>query len=159
MFRKMRRFKQQLTEEETIHILKTGKTGVLGLIGDEGYPYTVPINYVYQDNKIYIHCAKTGHKIDAIKNNNKVSFCVIERDDVVKEKLTTYYKSVIAFGKAKILENDDEIFHAAQSLGLKYSDDKEHVQREIKQEFNSLCCVEINIEHITGKQSKDLVNF
>lgn len=156
MFRKMRRFKQQLTEKETIQILKKGKTGILGVIGDEGYPYTVPINYVYENNKIYIHCAKTGHKIDAIKNNNKVSFCVIEKDDVVKEKLTTYYKSVIVFGKARILETNSEIFRAAQSLGFKYSDDKEHVQKEIKQELKALACVEIVIEHMTGKQSKDL---
>ncbi len=156
MFREMRRFKQQLTEEETIRILETCKTGILGLIGDEGYPYTVPINYAYENNKIYIHCAKIGHKIDAIKNNNKVSFCVIEKDDVVKEKLTTYYKSVIAFGKARILENADEVFYAAQSLGLKYNDDKEFIDKEIKQELNALACVEIVIEHMTGKQSKDL---
>ena len=156
MFREMRRFKQQLTEEETIRILETCKTGILGLIGDEGYPYTVPINYVYENNKIYIHCAKIGHKIDAIKNNNKVSFCVIEKDDVVKEKLTTYYKSVIAFGKARILENADEVFYAAESLGLKYNDDKEFIDKEIKQELNALACVEIVIEHMTGKQSKDL---
>lgn len=159
MFRKMRRFKQELTQEQTIDILKTCKTGILGVIGDNGYPYTVPINYVYQDNKIYIHCAKTGHKIDAIKSNNKVSFCVIERDDVVKEKLTTYYRSVIVFGTARILETDEEIFYAAESLGLKYSDDKEHIQREIKQELNALACVEISIDHMTGKQSMDLVNF
>lgn len=158
MFRKMRRFKQELTQEQTIDILKTCKTGILGVIGDNGYPYTVPINYVYQDNKIYIHCAKTGHKIDAIKSNNKVSFCVIERDDVVKEKLTTYYRSAIVFGTTRILETDEEIFCAAESLGLKYNDDKEFIQKEIKQWFNGLCCVEISIDHMTGKQSKDLAN-
>ena len=159
MFRKMRRFKQELTQEQTIEILRACKTGILGVIGDNGYPYTVPINYVYQDNKIYIHCAKTGHKIDAIKNNNKVSFCVIERDDVVKEKLTTYYRSVIVFGTARILETDEEIFYAAESLGLKYNDDKEFIQKEIKQWLNALCCVEISIDNMTGKQSKDLAKL
>lgn len=154
----MRRFKQKLSKEETIEILKTGKTGILGLIGDESYPYTVPINYVYENSKIYFHCAKSGHKIDAIKKCNKVSFCVIEKDDIVKEKLTTYFRSVIIFGKAKILKNDDEIFYSAQLLGLKYSDDKQAIDKEIKQALKALCCVEIVVEHMTGKEAIELAH-
>lgn len=72
MFRKMRRYRQQLSQEETISILKSGKTAVLGVLGDDGYPYTVPINYVYADGKIYFHGAKSGHKIDAIKRCGRV---------------------------------------------------------------------------------------
>ena len=66
MFRKMRRFKQQLSEEECLEILKTAKRGVLAVLGDEGYPYAVPLDFVYEDGKIYFHCAKEGHKLDAI---------------------------------------------------------------------------------------------
>ena len=99
MFRKMRRYRQQLGQEETISILKSGKTAVLGVLGDDGYPYTVPINYVYADGKIYFHGAKSGHKIDAIKRCGRVSLCVIEKDDVVKEELTTYFRSVIFLEK------------------------------------------------------------
>lgn len=156
MFRKMRRYRQQLSQEETISILKSGKTAVLGVLGDDGYPYTVPINYVYADGKIYFHGAKSGHKIDAIKRCGRVSLCVIEKDDVVKEELTTYFRSVILFGKARVLEAEEEMFHAARALGLKYYEDKETVEREIKREKASLCCVEIVIEHMTGKEAIEL---
>ncbi len=83
-FRKMRRFKQELNEKETLEILTNGKTGILGVIGDYGYPYTVPVNYVYENGKIYFHCAKAGHKLDAIRQCDKISLCVIEKDDVIK---------------------------------------------------------------------------
>ncbi len=157
MFREMRRFKQQLNEKESIEILKAGKTGILGVLGDNGYPYTVPINYVYEDGKIYFHGAKVGHKIDAIKQCNKVSLCVIEKDDVIKDELTTYFRSVILFGKARILETDEEIFHAVSVFSLKYNNDKEVVDKGIKKAWDRLSCVEIVIEHITGKEAKELI--
>ena len=157
MFRKMRRAKQELSEDETIAILIKGKTGILGVLGDEGYPYTVPINYVYDDGKIYFHGSKHGHKYDAIKECSKVSFCVIEKDDVIKEELTTYYRSAIIFGKARILENDDDIFQAAEIFGLKYNDNKAFLDKEIKRELNALCCIEITIEHMTGKEAIGLI--
>ena len=103
MFREMRRKKQESSKEECIDILQTAKTAVLGVVGNDGYPYTVPINFVYANDKIYFHGAKNGHKIDAINKCNKVSLCVVDKDDVVEEELTTYFKSVILFGKASIL--------------------------------------------------------
>ena len=109
MFRKMRRFKQQLSNDEALEILKNCKSGVLAVSGDDGYPYTVPLNFVYKDGKIYFHCAKNGHKLDAIKQNKKVSFCVIEKDEVDSEKLTTLFRSVVVFGKAEIMENEEKI--------------------------------------------------
>ncbi len=158
-FRKMRRFKQELNEKETREILANGKTGILGVIGDHGYPYTVPVNYVYENGKIYFHCAKEGHKLDAIRQCDKISLCVIEKDDVIKEKLTTYFRSAIVFGRARILGTDEEIFNAAEILGLKYNEDKEVVDREIRREWNALCCVEITIEHMTGKEAIELTRM
>lgn len=101
MFREMRRKKQKLTEKQCIDILKRAKTATLALHGDDGYPYSVPVNYVYLDGKIYFHGAKSGHKIDAIKNNPKVSISIIDQEDVIEEELTTYFRSIILFGKAK----------------------------------------------------------
>ena len=115
-----------------------------------------PINYVYADGKIYLHGAKTGHKQDAIQSCDKVSFCVIEKDDVVAEELTTYFRSIVLFGRAKKLEEEQEIFHAAEVLGLKYYSDKKSVEKEIKQEWNALSCIEITIEQMTGKESIEL---
>ena len=87
--RTMRLFKQELSDQETMEVLAAGTSGVLAVMGDEGYPYAVPLSYVYADGKIYFHGAKTGHKIDAIAKNEKVSFCVIDKDDVVPQEYTT----------------------------------------------------------------------
>lgn len=157
MFREMRRKKQKLTEKQCIDILKRAKTATLALHGDDGYSYSVPVNYVYLDGKIYFHGAKSGHKIDAIKNNPKVSISIIDQEDVIEEELTTYFRSIILFGKAKILQDDDEIYQAVNALGLKYCDDEIAVEKEIQREWKALCCVEIIIEHLTGKQAIELV--
>lgn len=156
MFRSMRRFNQQLSDAESIDILLNGKAGILGVIGEMGYPYTVPVNYVYSNKKIYFHSAKEGHKIDAIRQCDKVSFCVVDKDDVVSEELTSYYRSVIVFGRAKILESKKDIFNAANLIGMKYCDDKEKISKEIKKFQNVLSCVEITIENITGKEAIEL---
>ena len=103
MFREMRRKKQALPPEECAEILRRGTSGVLAVLGDGGYPYAVPLSYVYDGEKIFFHCAKSGHKLDAIRQNSKVSFCVIDQDQIVPEEYTTYFRSVIVFGTARIL--------------------------------------------------------
>lgn len=156
MFREMRRKLQQLPQEECERILREGKTAVLALAGDDGYPYAVPVNYVYDSGKIYFHCAKTGHKLDALRRCEKVSMCVVDRDDVAPERLATDYMSVIVFGCARILEDDEEIYRAVEVFGLKYNPDREAVRREIRREWDALCCVEITVDHMTGKEGKEL---
>ena len=156
MFREMRRKLQQLPQEECERILREGKTAVLALAGDDGYPYAVPVNYVYDGGKIYFHCAKTGHKLDALRRCEKVSMCVVDRDDVAPERLATDYMSVIVFGRARILEDDEEIYRAVEVFGLKYNPDREAVAREIRREWDALCCVEITVDHMTGKEGKEL---
>ncbi len=158
MFREMRRIKQQLTQEECEKILERGRTGVLAVLGDDGYPYTVPINYYYTDSKIYLHCAKSGHKLDAIRSNPKVSFCVVERDDILQEKFTTLFKSAVAFGKAEILADKEEMRSSVTALAEKYcSDFLDEVPAEVERGFDILCMIKINIEHLTGKQGKELI--
>ena len=157
LFRKMRRSRQELSYDECVKILERGKTAVLGLIGDGGYPYTVPVNYVFRGGKFYFHCAKTGHKLDAIAACDKVSVCVIDRDDVVAEKLTTYFRSVILFGRARIIDDEAEACRAVFHLGMKYLPDKEAVEKEIEREHAALCCVEITPEHISGKEAIELL--
>lgn len=154
----MRRIKQQLTQEECEKILERGRTGVLAVLGDDGYPYTVPINYYYTDGKIYLHCAKSGHKLDAIRSNPKVSFCVVERDDILQEKFTTLFKSAVAFGKAEILADKEEMCSSVTALAEKYcSDFLDEVPAEVERGFDILCMIKINIEHLTGKQGKELI--
>lgn len=156
-FRSLRRSHQALSDQECYEILKHGNTGVLAVVGDEGYPYTIPINYCFTKDKIYLHCAKEGHKIDAIHKCDKVSFCVIGKDELQPELFTTFYKSVVVFGKASMIENDAEKRLAITALCDKYVPHlKAEGQREIDQFWNALTMLEIDIEHISGKQTKDL---
>lgn len=160
MFREMRRKKQQLTEVECAEILEKNTCGVLAVYGDGGYPYTVPLSYVYAGGAIYFHCAKSGHKLDAIQNCDKISFCVVDQDIVIPEKYTTCFRSVIAFGRACILKQADEIYSAVEKLALKYhpSDSKENRDRTIEKSRDAMYMVKIQIEHMTGKQGIELVN-
>ena len=157
MFRKMRRNKQQLTDDETRAVLERGKTGILAVIGDEGYPYTVPINYVFADGAIYMHSALTGHKIDAIRNCDKASFCVIDADDVVPSDYSTNFRSVIAFGRARIIEDEQEKERTLRLLGDKYNPGQDTaLDAEVRKSFTRLHMIQLDIEHVTGKQSKEL---
>ncbi|HIR89406.1 MAG TPA: pyridoxamine 5'-phosphate oxidase family protein [Candidatus Fimimorpha faecalis] len=158
MFREMRRKKQQLSTKECVEILRKRTSGVLAVFGEDGYPYAVPISYVYEDGKIYFHSAKAGHKIDAIQQNSKVSFCIIDQDQVVPEKYTSYFRSVIVFGKVRILEDDQEKYKSIEQLAVKYApDDREEERKKaIEQEWNAFCMLELTIEHMTGKEAKEL---
>lgn len=156
MFREMRRFKQQLLDEESIHILDNNTSGVLSVIGDDGYPYGVPLSYAYDKGILYFHSAVNGHKIDAIRNNAKVSFCVIDRDDVHPSEFTTYYRSVIAFGKARIIDVNEEKQEALDLLSDKYSKGDGDKEKEIANGINRLVIIEVRIEHLSGKCAKEL---
>ena len=159
MFREMRRKKQELTEERTIEVLKRCTAGTLAVIGDGGYPYSVPLSYVYDGGKIYFHCASEGHKLDAINKDSRVSFSVIDNDQIVQEKYTTYFRSVIVFGKAHVIEDQDAKRTALEKLALKYSPDyREGIADEIDGSFKAVRMVQIDIEHMTGKEAIELVN-
>lgn len=156
MFREMRRKRQLLSPEESVAILKKMTNGVLALHGDDGYPYAVPVSYVYADGKIYFHSAPQGHKTDAIARDGKVSFCVVERDEIVPAEFTTYFRSVIVFGKAHLLTDGEEKRAALLLLAAKYSPGEPGLQAEIEKGFNRLVVVEIAAEHITGKEAIEL---
>lgn len=158
MFRQMRRKKQVLTKEDCELVLERGTSGVLAVQGDGGYPYAVPLSYVYTGGKIVFHCAKQGLKLDAIAQNDKVSFCVIDLDDIQPERYTTYFRSVIAFGRARVLEEEAEKRAAIEALAAKYTpDDPEGRKQEIEREYRALCVVAIEIDHLSGKEAIELV--
>lgn len=159
MFREMRRKKQKLSKEECDRILYNGTSGVLALHGDDGYPYAVPVSYVYNGEKLLFHSAKIGHKIDAILKNAAASFCVIDQDQIVPEEYTTYFRSIIAFGKIRILEDDAEKRSAIEKLAVKYAPDDtaENRDKAIEREWKPLCMMEMEIEHLTGKQAIEMI--
>lgn len=158
MFRKMRRVRQQLDERNALALLEAGSSGVLALAGDEGYPYALPISYVYSDGCIYFHSALTGHKIDAINRCDKASFCVVAQDKVLPEKYTTAYKSVIAFGRIRVMD-DDEKLQVVLKLAEKYNPGHPAESRaEAEKSMKAMHMLELKIEHLTGKQGLELLN-
>jgi len=158
-FRPMRRNRQQLDENTCLKILENNTAGVLAVSGDEGYPYAVPLSYVYADGALYFHCAKAGHKTDAIRKYDKVSFCVVDQDEIVPERYTTYFRSVIVFGRARVMENPGEVLAAIRKLAVKYAphDSAENREREIAQSLERMAMVRLEIEHMTGKEAIELV--
>lgn len=159
MFRKMRRTKQALSQEECIQILNSTTHGVLAVSGDDGYPYAVPVSHTYEDGKLYFHCAVEGHKLDAIARSDKVSFCTVAQDEVQPAEFATLYRSVILFGRARVVTDDAARRRALESLVLKFSPGfVEEGQREIEKDWARTCVVEISIEHMTGKCAKALAS-
>ena len=155
MFRKMRRFKQQLTDEACIQILKHEKRGVLSVLGDDGYPYGVPLDHYYneENGRLYFHCAMAGHKLDAIRACDKVSYCVTDEghhEDGVSWSLT--FRSVIVFGRMKVLDDHAAALHLARLLGEKFTPDQAYLDNEIKHAGPRMLMLELTPEHITGKR-------
>ena len=157
-FREMRRKRQQLSNDESVALLQKATSGTLALLGDGGYPYAVPLSYVYSDGKLYFHSALDGHKVDAIRNCDKASFCVIDTDDVKPQQYTTYFRSVIAFGKIRILEDGEQRLAVARMLGNRYNPGHdEALQTELENGFKRMLVICLDIEHLTGKQAIELM--
>ncbi len=154
MFREMRRSDKALTNEEMLDILNTAEYGILSTVGADGYPYGVPVNFICLDNKIYFHAAVTGHKLDNITFNDKVSFTVVKDVELMPDDFNTKYKSVIAFGKVKELPLDkkNEIYVA---ILKKFSKDfMEAGMKYIQEAGEKARIYEIDIEHMTAKGKK-----
>ena len=158
MLPEMRRKAQQLPQAEAEEILRAGSSGVLALAGAEGYPYALPISYVYHEGRLYFHCAPAGHKLNAIARCPKASFCVIAQDDVVPALYTTRYRSVIAFGTIRQLEDEQAIIAALDVLGRKYAPDLDP-SAEIAGSLHRVCVLEMTIDHLTGKEGIELTRL
>ena len=159
MFRELRRKKQALTRAECEEVLARGTHGVLALAGDDGYPYAVPLSYDWREGKLFFHCARAGHKLDAIARCPKASFCVVDQDLVVPEEYTSYFRSVIAFGRVRVLEEEGEKRAAIDALARRYfpGDTRENREAYIAKEWAGVALLELTVEHLTGKQATELV--
>lgn len=158
MFREMRLKKQLLSMEDTVDVMNRCSSGSMACLGDEDYPYSVPLSYVYFNGKIYFHSAKEGHKVDAIMKNPKVSFSVIDEDTIVSKEYTTYFRSAVAFGKARIVEGEER-FEAFKALVEKYSGDQpEAAKHKEVTGCTRAFIIAIDVDHLTGKEAIELVN-
>lgn len=157
MFREMNRIKQQLSSEECIQILKNEPRGVLSLIGDEGWPYGMPMDHWYceEDGCLYFHSGKKGHKIDAMVRNNKASFCVYDQGYHDGDDWFLTIKCVIVFGRIEIIEDFDRAMAITRQLSLKYTQDETYIDWEIAESGKNTLVFRLVPEHITGKLVKE----
>ncbi len=153
MFRDLARKKQALSLDECVELLKNEKRGVLSVIGDEGYPYGMPMNHFYEevDNCLYFHCGKKGHRVDALKNNPKVSFCVYDRGYRNDGEWALNVKSVVVFGQVEIIDDRDKVVDISARLSRKFTDDENYIQKEIDSAADRTLLLMLKIEHICGK--------
>ncbi|MBR1731651.1 MAG: pyridoxamine 5'-phosphate oxidase family protein [Ruminococcus sp.] len=153
MFRDLARKKQQISDEECISILKSQLRGVLSVVGDNGYPYTLPINHFYndEDGKIYFHSGKKGHKIDALNSCDKASFCVYDEGYRKDGDWALNIKSVIVFGRVRLIEDYDRVVDISRKLSYKFTSDDSYIDDEIERFANATVLLELTPEHITGK--------
>ncbi len=153
MFREMLRKKQQLPQEDCVRLLKEETRGVLSLLGDEGYPYGLPINHYYceEDGKLYFHGGKKGHRVDAMRRCDKASFCVFDRGFRREGEWALNVSSVIVFGRIEFIEDRETLCRISEALCRKFTDDEDYIRREIEKHADATLMFALVPEHITGK--------
>lgn len=153
MFRELERKNKQIPHEECIEILKNEKRGVLNVVGDNGYPYGMPMNHFYNDDDgcIYFHSGNTGHRLDSLKKCDKVSFCVYDEGKTKGDDWALHFKSIIIFGRMEIIDDMDTIVDIATRLSHKFTQDDEYISREIKSHAHRTLILKLIPENICGK--------
>jgi nitroimidazol reductase NimA-like FMN-containing flavoprotein (pyridoxamine 5'-phosphate oxidase superfamily) len=157
MFRPMRRWKQQLSDEDCAALLKNTPRGILSVLGEDGYPYGIPMNHWYceADGKLYFHGAKTGHKIDAISQCDKVSYCVHDEGYREDGQWPLHIKSVVVFGRIQPVKDAEKELEICTHLCQKFTDDKTYLEHELQHSRPNVLCLALTPEHMTGKLVKE----
>ncbi|MBQ9768578.1 MAG: pyridoxamine 5'-phosphate oxidase family protein [Clostridia bacterium] len=157
MFRELIRKNKKLEKSECVGLLERETRGVLAVNGDGGYPYASPMNHYYnpEDGCVYFHCGKVGHRLDSIKNSDKVSFCVVEKGEKEEGEWAYSVRSVIIFGRIEIIDDQDEISRIAYALSRKFTSDEEYIRNEIAQFAKATLLLKLTPEHICGKKVKE----
>ena len=154
MFRKMRRFNQELSRKECLKILEENKRGVLSLSAFD-YPYGVPLSYFYDDGIIYFHGAKEGYKLDCIKNNPKACFTVLSDGYKKDDSWVFYFDSVMAFGNIELVEDKEECLKICRNIALHFTNDVDYIEKELNNGIDRVVCLKLKIEHLSGKHIKE----
>ena len=154
MFRELQRKKQALTPEECAEVLKTARRGVLSVLGDDGYPYGIPLNHYYDEETglLWFHSGKTGHKIDAMLRSDKVSYCVLDEGVKTPGEWWLTFRSVVVFGRVRFTEDYGEAIEMSRRLSLLFTDDRDYIEREIEHSGPGVLFFSLAPEHISGKR-------
>ena len=154
-FRPMRRFKQEVPEPECLDVLRTAPRGVLSVLGDGGYPYGVPLNFVCEEGRLYFHCAREGHKLDAVRRCDKASFCVLSEPVRNPGEWWNCFVSVICFGRVREVTDPAERDRRLRALGMKYFPGDYDLEGDLRKNGPQAVVLELTPEHMTGKRIRE----
>jgi nitroimidazol reductase NimA-like FMN-containing flavoprotein (pyridoxamine 5'-phosphate oxidase superfamily) len=154
VFRELARKKQELSREECLELLRQEKRGVLSVLGDGGYPYGMPMNYLYEEETGFLcfHCGKTGHRLDALRRCDKASFCVLDAGERKEGDWALTFRSVIVFGRVRFVEDRARALELSRRLSLRFTDDTAYIEEEIRRSGPAVLCFALEPEHICGKR-------
>lgn len=157
MFRKIRKKRNQIDVEAAENLLEQSRRGVLAVNGDDGYPYAIPINYFYdrENQKIYFHGSRAGHKIDALKNCDKICFTVYGNETIKEESWAPFMQSTIVFGRCHLIETSEKAMTLLKRFAMKYYPNEQLADEEIMQAGKAVQIFEIEIEHLSGKEVQE----
>ena len=157
MFREIRKKKKEISMDAAKALLHSARRGVLAVNGDNGYPYAIPVNYLYDEaqQKIFFHGAKVGHKVDALKADDRVCFTVFGNETIKDLDWAPYLQSVVVFGRCHIIETQEERIRLVKPFAMKYYPNEEMVDEEIAADGKAVQMFEIEIEHLSGKEIQE----
>ena len=157
MFRKIRKIKNEINQEDVKELLKTSRRGILAMNGDDGYPYAIPVNYFYDETegKIFFHGAKAGYKVDCLESSDKVCFTVIGSEMIRAEEWAPYMQSVVIFGRCQLIDDKQNAMKRLKDFAMKYYPSENMVLDEIKEDGKATQMFEIDIEYMTGKEVQE----
>lgn len=156
-FRPLVRKNKELPMEDCLELLRREKRGVLSVLGDGGYPYGTPMDHFYndEDGKLYFHCGRVGHRLDALKENDKASFCCLDAGTPIDGDWALRLKSVIVFGRVEIIDDRERVYDICARLSRKFTDDEAYIAEEIERSGRGTLLLAMTIEHICGKIVKE----
>lgn len=157
MFREIRRSKNKITDENIKNLLKNTRIGIFSVNGDCGYPYAIPMNFLYDEknNSIYMHSAKVGHKVDSLRNSDKVCFTVVGEEKIKEEDWAPFVESVVTFGKCKKVDDEKRALEILKEFAMKYYPSEHLVDEQISKSGKACNIYVIDIEDIKGKEVKE----
>ena len=157
MFRSIRKKKNEISLDDAKKLLVESRRGVLAVNGDDGYPYAIPINYYYDEEKqkIYFHGSRVGHKVDALKKCDKICFTVFGPEMIGKEEWAPFVRSVVVFGRCHLIDDPSEAGTLIKTFAMKYYPNEELANEEIAISGKAVQMYEIEIEHFSGKEVQE----
>lgn len=154
-FRPLRRFKQAATQQECEVVLSSAWRGILAVHGENGYPYGLPVNFLYLDGNIYFHCAKAGHKLDAVRANEKVCFTVLSEPIKNPGEWWNCFTSVICFGRIFEVTDEQEKDRLLRAIGAKFFPEEYDLDGDMVKNARNALILEITIDHMSGKHVRE----